>query len=375
MSVSEIALAHQAKVIRRSEAAVQASLRVWQKADVADLDSSWNALSGQIVATASAAQFRNAVDSVSVTAKLGAEYGEPAAIALMASSFTGIDGSGRSLEGLLHGTVTTTKQAIGAGRGTQQAFLSGASYLASMMKTALADVARASDLTASAGKGWIRYVRVVNPGACSRCAILAGASSFSTAFQRHPACRCTAAGIAMDGSKQNDLPSSPAEYFDGLTAAEQDRIFTKSGAEAIRLGANPITVANARRGALVPVSSSSALTPAALQRSVLRQQVIGYSGSTPILGRVTLEATTKRGVFGRQVANAQRQRLMPETIMQLTPDAEMRKVLLRDAGFLDVPIPKSSLGNNSWITERAQIRAADRLAADEFFTAQGIRLG
>jgi hypothetical protein len=373
MTVSEIALAHQADVIRRNEAAVQASLRVWQRADMADLDGSWNALSGQIVATASAAQVRNAAASASTTMKLGVVYADRAPVVLQTSSYAGIDGSGRSMESLLRGTVTTTKQAIGAGRGTQQAFLSGASYLAAMMKTSLADTARSSDATSSAGKGWINYVRVVNPGACSRCAILAGQGSYRVAFQRHTACRCTTAGVAADGAMQNDLPSSPEDYFDGLSEAEQNRIFTNDGAEAIRLGANPTTVTNARRGASSGISSANAVTPAGLKRSGMLREVIGTTGTRPIYGFVTTEGTTRRGVFGR-LNVVPRQRLMPETIMQLTPNPELRKVLLRDAGFLDLPISPAQHRNNSWIADHARIRAADRVAADSFFASQGIRL-
>jgi hypothetical protein len=386
MTVSEIALAHQADVIRRSEMAVQASLRIWRQADMADLDASWTALSPQIVAAGSAAQVRNAAASVAVTAKLGAIYGEPAPVALITSSYSGIDGSGRSMEGLLSGTVTTTKKAIGAGLGTREAFLTGASYMAAMMKTSIADMARASDSVASAGKGWTRYVRVVNAGACSRCAVLAGASSFSVAFQRHPACRCTTCAISSDGNSfSNDLPSSPEEYFGTLSAGEQDRIFTKSGAEAIRLGGNPIKVVNARRGALV--SSSRAVTPGQIQRSSLRRTIIGSDGRRPIYGYETLEGVSVRGSWGRQQGSlgttltkrgrytaADRQRVMPETIFQLTDDVETRKLLLRDAGFLDQPFTASDFTDNSWIQRQQQARVADRAAADAFLNSIGVRL-
>lgn len=37
-------------------------------------------------------------------------------------------------------------------------------------------------------------------------------------------------------------------YFNSLSAAEQDRLFTKAGAEAIRSGADLARVVNARRG-------------------------------------------------------------------------------------------------------------------------------
>ena len=45
-----------------------------------------------------------------------------------------------------------------------------------------------------------------------------------------------------------DLTTDPRGYFDSLSKAEQDRHFTKAGAEAIREGADIGRVVNARRG-------------------------------------------------------------------------------------------------------------------------------
>jgi len=45
-----------------------------------------------------------------------------------------------------------------------------------------------------------------------------------------------------------DLTTDPRAYFDSLPAAEQARLFTKAGAEAIRQGADVAQVVNARRG-------------------------------------------------------------------------------------------------------------------------------
>ncbi|MEU1240053.1 hypothetical protein ABZ388_06810 [Micromonospora parva] len=46
----------------------------------------------------------------------------------------------------------------------------------------------------------------------------------------------------------DDLRTDPRRYFDSLSAAEQDRLFTPAGAEAIREGADIGQVVNARRG-------------------------------------------------------------------------------------------------------------------------------
>jgi hypothetical protein len=98
------------------------------------------------------------------------------------------------------------------------------------------------------GRKYTHYVRVVQPGACSRCAILAGKDSYSTAFKRHPACRCTAMPVDSLDSSPARLFANPTDYFETMSREEQDRIFTKAGAEAIRAGADPVAVVSPRGG-------------------------------------------------------------------------------------------------------------------------------
>lgn len=360
MSVASVALEHQARTIRRSDAATGAVLRLWNRVDVAELDVSWAVVAPSMVELASAAQVANAKDSNRYATAVSADYGVNSRERIVPEAFEGVDGSGRDVEGLLHGAVTTTKQAIGAGSGLAEAFLSGGAYLAAMMKTALADVGRSSDLTAATGKGFTRYVRIINPGACSRCAILAGKSDYRTAFKRHPACRCTSAPVLDTGRTASGLIDSPEDYFDSLSAAEQDRIFTRGGAEAIRAGADPISVVSARRG----VSTSKALSPNGIQR--LQKTRIGKnSNGTPIFGYVTSEGTTKRGAFRKAGGVVLRRRLMPETIVGMTDSVDLRKTLLRDAGFLDFPAGTAP-------TDVARLRVIDRNLAADFYRSRGI---
>jgi hypothetical protein len=284
-------------------------------------------------------------------------------------AFAGVDGSGRNVDGLLFGAVTTTKERIGRGVAPPNAFLAGAAYLAAMTKTAIADLARSSAATASTGRSYTRYIRMINPGACNRCAILAGSDRFSKPFQRHPACRCTSVPVVGD-NWPDDLVSSPGEYFESLSEAEQDRIFTKSGAEAIRLGADPIQVVGARRGASgMSYSRSMPRRPGETWR--MQKVPIGQRpDGSQIMGYTTIEGTSKRGVYGR--TSAGRSRLMPETILDLTDDVDMKRVLLRDAGFLETQIRDRT--SNTWVQERVRQQNADRVAADQFYRSLGIDL-
>lgn len=77
------------------------------------------------------------------------------------------------------------------------------------------------------------YTRMVNPPSCSRCILLAGKVYRKNAgFQRHPLCDCT--HVPTTRTDGDDLRFDAAGYFDSLSEAEQDRIFTKGAAELIR---------------------------------------------------------------------------------------------------------------------------------------------
>lgn len=388
MSVqSEAAQKFQNEAIRRSDAVTRRALSLWREVPVSDLDAGWAAVEPQLVAAVSAAVVQNAAASNVMVARVGRADGVAPGDVVVPNALAGVDSSGRSTAGLLHGAVTTTKEAIGLGASQSSAFLSGASYLAAMTKTLVADMARTAGGVAAAGRGYVRYVRVVNPGACSRCAILAGSDRFSKPFQRHPACRCTSVPVREGEGVPDGLHASPSEHFWSLSEAEQNRIYGRSGAEAIRLGADPIQVVGARRGASGLFYSRA--YPATL-KSVRRMQRVPIGArpdGTPIMGYTTLEGTSKRGVYGRiqrgldeqfarvgnaRLSTARRSRLMPESIMEATSDPEMRRTLLRDAGYLD--LPKRSLSNNAWIAEQQRQRQLDRIAADTFYRSLGIDL-
>lgn len=388
MSVqSEAAVRFQRDAITRSDRLTGRLLRLWSRVSVDDLDAGWQLVEPQMVAALSTVAVQNASSSGRMVSSVARADRVDAGDVIVPNAFAGVDGSGRASAGLLHGAVTTTKERIGAGMAPSSAFMTGAAYLAAMAKTAVADLARSSSLVASAGRNYVQYVRVINPGACSRCAILAGSDRFSKPFQRHPACRCTSVPLRQDGAIPDELFGSPAEYFESLSEAEQDRIFTKAGAEAIRLGADPIQVVGARRGASGMFYSRAYPAPLNGRRAMQRVQIGVKPDGSPIMGYTTLEGTTKRGVYGRiqldlneqfqrvgdaRYSTSRRSRLMPETIMDLTDDPGMRRTLLRDAGYLETPIRDRS--SNDWIRERFTQRQTDRAAADTFYRSLGIDL-
>lgn len=359
-------------------AARQAAI-LWRKQMGADFDSSWGSLAPSLTALTANAQIGVAAGaSAYLTATARADgVDDSGASAVQPGAWAGVDASGRTLDGLLYGAVTTSKTQIGRGSGLQSALQAGQIYLQTMVRTAALDTGRSSNMTAMTSHRYTHYVRAISAGACSRCAMLAGIASSRTPFQRHPGCRCTAEPVTGEDRVPTRF-TSPAAYFDSLSEAEQNRVFTVAGAEAIRAGADPVAVVSARRGATKAYTARDAGVKrlATLQRTVIGVRADG----TQILGYTTSEGTTRRGAYGKQTAalgRAKRVRLMPETIIGLTPDVDLRRVLLRDAGYLDVPITagerRAALGGG-YAARRAEILRSDRAIADDFYRQHGIRL-
>lgn len=381
MTVAELAEQRQNRLIGITDLATNRSTRLWRSMNFDALDASWAEVGPQVAQQVVGAQLEAAKGADRFTAQVSSQYGfteKPSR--LIPESFTNVDGAGRSVGGLLYGAVTTTKQGVGAGLG-MQAFESGASYLASMIKTVVADLGRASAAVSATGRGYTEYVRVINPGACSRCAILAGVSDYKTAFKRHPACKCTSAPVEHEAPEGTFGTAS--DYFDSLSPAEQERIFTKAGAQAIRDGADPSRVVSARRGASgVTTSRGIGRQTTAGSGRRLERTTIGYrSDGTPIEVYTTSEGTTRRGNFGRaqshlnvadqrlvgsRYSSTTRVRLMPESIYEVANTPAEARVLLRDAGYIDLPRVSAA--------ERAQIAATDRALADRLYARAGYTL-
>jgi len=375
VSPADLADARQRRLIEINALATTRALRAWSQVDYDDLDGSWAALAPQIVGQTAGAQLASARGADSYTAQFAKSYDFDATSSqIIPEAFAGVDGAGRDVEGVLFGAVTTTKQAVGAGLGRAQSLEAGATYLAAIMKTVISDLGRASDITAATGRSYTRYVRVVSPGACSRCAILAGISSYERAFKRHPACKCTTAPV-MDGeaAAPKGFHSSPEEYFDSLSDAEQDRVFTKAGAQSIRDGAELQKVVSARRGAK-GVGYSSAIggksRPGDPRGHFVKTTIGRRPDGSPVQVYTTTEGTTVRGTFGRnqrqsavtrlsgsRYTSTTRVRLMPESINEIAGnDLALRQAFLRDAGYMTTPRLSA--------TERIAQERADRILVD-----------
>lgn len=196
------------------------------------------------------------------------------------------DGGGSWLQALVYAPNSVRPQ-----RGTDWtrfAFVAN-----SIVKTGLRDTARAAVQSGMQTRPAVNgYVRMLQGTSCARCAILAGRRYRSAVpFDRHKRCDCIHVPDTEDTS--GDWTTDPDTYFRSLSTPDQDRLFTKAGAEAIRLGANMNQVVNARQGI---------------------QTVTAYGRQVA----ATTEGTTTRGVFGGY-------EVMPDGSFRKRTDAELER--------------------------------------------------
>ena len=251
----EVALAYyvrQQRIVRRTVDQVQAT---WRLLDLRDWDASWQlVVSSGLVGAVTAGQTEAAAHSDAYVAAVIAADGldsDPAG-KLDPLAFAGLASDGRPLKSLFYESVLEARWLLEeVGQSEVDAMIGGLEKLLRAASTQVADAGRTATGASLAGNRTINgYIRVVNPPACARCLILAGKEfGWNAGFQRHPKCDCVhmPARLVARGRRHPGVFDAKT-YFNGLSAAEQNRIFTHAGAQAIRDGADIGSVVNARRG-------------------------------------------------------------------------------------------------------------------------------
>lgn len=204
---------------------------------------------GRSAAVASAVGYVDAV--LGETGQVAAPVGE-----LAPARFLAATPDGRDVGALLDQPVIRARAAVAGGATVQQALAQAGTLLTAISLTALADTRRAVYQADIGMRPTLTgYVRMLNPPSCTRCVILAGKwFRWNEGFQRHPRCDCQ--HIPASENVGGDLRTDPYEYFKGLNGAEQDRLFGKNDAQAIRDGADIYRVANVRRRGLATASGA-----------------------------------------------------------------------------------------------------------------------
>lgn len=299
MSVLSVAEKHRRGRQRLEHNLAAYAKRLWRQVDPNRLTETWQPLSNRLLVALAAAQASAAgaadeyLDAVLAAQKLPTA----AAGTVNAQALAGIAADGRDLASLLQRPVVATKLAVELGAPIDRAFATGGTALDMIVRTEVGDAGRIADqMATTAHEAAEGFTRLAVGKSCSRCVILAGRwYEWNAGFDRHPRCDC----VHVPGRRDtNDVRTDPRAYFDTLTREEQDRTFTKAGAEAIREGADMNRTVNARRGM--------------------------YTAGER---KFTRDSTTRRGT-------GQRIRLMPEQIYRDARNREEAIRMLRENGYL-----------------------------------------
>lgn len=246
---------------------------------------------------------------------------------LVLSGLAGWAGDGRPVATLLEGVVAKAGKAHTAGAAPEQALAGAESWLDMVTQTLISDATRAAESVALVPREWVEgYVRMLNPPSCSRCVVLAGRwYGWNAGFERHPGCDCV--HIPTSEARSDDLRVNPDRYFRSLSRTEQDRTFTKAGAEAVRDGADLGQVVNARRGMTTAQQNPRGWIP---KGRMIRTEAFGRGIFT------TTEGVTKRALARKAMGPTSRRpfRLMPESIYEIADDRADAIRLLKLYGYI-----------------------------------------
>lgn len=293
--IPDAAVSHYKAMQRLQALVVLTAADLWAEVSLADLSGSWAAQVPLLVPVLTGVQVKAASAGASYGAQTLADQGlyEAPQHFVNPTGFSGIASDGRSLEGLLYAPVPHVKTLIAGGMDPKQALRQGGKFLTTLTRTQVADAGRAAAGVDTATKRQVAYVRMLNPPSCSRCSILAGrVYRWNAGFQRHPKCDCVHVQTTqVHAAKTEGLVHDPYEYFKSLSPEDQDKAYTKAGAQAVRDGGDIFQVVNSRRG----------MKP----------------------GGITTAGTSRRGNFGR---NGPR----------LTPEAIYGKGLSREATLAEL---------------------------------------
>jgi hypothetical protein len=350
MSVRQVAAAH-ADGRRRLANRVRAEFRrLWKLVDPRRISETWSIHIPRLLVLLTGAQRAAASTANLYVADTFAEMGTTARPSglVVPDAYAGVASDGRPLASLLTLPAITVKTSLIAGHGIDEAMASGQALAEMIGHTQVTDAGRTADQAAVVAQSRATgYIRMIVGPTCARCIILAGRwYEWNAGFDRHPMCDCIHIPAAED--TPDEVLTNPTKIFQSMTEAEQDRVFTKAGAQAIRDGADMNQIVNARRGA-------HGLTPAGARLTADEQQLLrggrqrGRLERVDVFGRqvfVTNEGRTVRGVAGKRLSargtvrtgryrSARAVRLMPESIYEIAGgDRDEAIRLLKVHGYI-----------------------------------------
>lgn len=327
MRADDLAVVHRAERVGFVEDAAGYAAGLWRKVDPNRIADSWLASVPELFVVVSGAQLAAATPADAYVAESLAAQGLAAATESVVDprSLTGVASDGRDLASLLYEPAVTTLAAIGSSVAVEAALAAGYAALDMIVRTQVSDAGRVADQVATMSRPAADgYVRMVVGRTCSRCIVLAGKwYAVNTGFDRHPRCDCV--HIPSRENLAGDLRTDPDKVFASMTRAEQDKVFTRAGAQAIRDGADIGQVVNARSGMSVAGVTKTGVNADGLVVNINRRT---RTGSTTATG------ATRRGLAGQRLGRRVK-RLTPERIYEIAGDDRDEALrLLYQHGYL-----------------------------------------
>jgi hypothetical protein len=280
VSALEVAADHARSRARLAEKLRLEARESWAQVDPARISETWARQIPRLLLLLTGGQHAAAITADRYVTEVLVEQGiNPATEGrLDAAALSGIASDGRPLESLLAQPGITAKVALAGGETLDRAMAAGDALAQLIGHTQVADAGRVADQVALTSRRHATgYTRMVVGKTCSRCVILAGRwYRWNAGFKRHPKCDCV--GIPAPENAE-DLRTDPKKLFTSMSEAEQDKAFTKAGAQAIRDGADMNRVVNARRGMQTAADGRLYTTEAAGRRPrLMPEQVYREAG-------------------------------------------------------------------------------------------------
>ena len=314
MAVPKAAIDYYNRLDRLGARANLAGRRAWRNVDRDHIKDSWAMASRELAAAVTNGQIE--------AATLGASYGASTIAAqgfytppddwVVPRSFAGVSPNGFPVDQALQSTAPRALKQIAQGVPLDDVMRSGLVMAGALAQTMVLEAGRSAAGVDTFVRKSVGYTRMVNPGACDRCILLAGRFYRNNeGFLRHPNCACIHVPTSRQAARDEGLIDDPYELFNSLSEAEQDARFTKAGAQAIRDGADIYQVVNARAG-----MSYAGVSVDGTRRG---QRATG----------ITTTGSTRRahtgGIEGR---------LTPDAIYQQGLPRDQTLQLLRDQGYV-----------------------------------------
>lgn len=222
--------------------------KLWRRMGT-NFDSSWFELRPSVVQSVHVGRAAAVTSAGQYTPALLAATGQvaPASGSLNSARFLASAPDGRDMGTLLDESVIRAKVGVARGLSSVGALESAGSWLTGMLLTVMADTRRSvvgADIVqrpAIAG-----YTRMLNAPSCSRCVILAGKwFRWNAGFQRHPRCDCIhVPSTTRAFAEEQGFVSDPYEYFNSLSREQQEKVFGRIEARAIRDGGDIFRIEN-----------------------------------------------------------------------------------------------------------------------------------